>query len=248
MQDKWRTYYALNARLSSFKRSIEKHRDVLRRFKDSCERPYFSFSGGKDSSAMLVLAAELGMTDIPVFTQGDNLDWDYKKELCYSIIQQLGFTDYSYIESTHSVLYDLSISVEEISMQKCWDDLVADFVKSRNRDGFAMGIRQQESLGRNYTLKKAYKNGLVQKCADGLIHAYPVAFLKGEDIFSIIVTSGIPYAEIYDRSDDDPPHKMRFSWMFKPGITQSTGGIGWLKNYYPEQYRKLTIINPLISL
>jgi 3'-phosphoadenosine 5'-phosphosulfate sulfotransferase (PAPS reductase)/FAD synthetase len=246
MTDIWQKHYLLNSKLQLFKKTVDTHKRVIDKFMNSCNKPYLSFSGGKDSSAMLCLFSEMGITDVPVFTQADDFDWHYKRELCHKIINELGFGNYNYIESNVSVLEMLSKDVEGVPMEQCWEDVVRGFVKTGQYDGFAMGIRQEESKGRRITLKLAYGNGLVRKCADGLVHAYPMAFFKGEDVFSIILSRGIQYAEIYDRHEDLAPHQMRFSWIFKPGITHSVGGIAWLKKNYPEQFRKLITVNPLI--
>lgn len=246
MKDVWLKYYKLNATMPSFKKKVQTHKDIILRFINDCENPYISFSGGKDSTAMLCLFAELGFTNIPVFTQADDFDWHYKKDLCHSIIEYLGFSNYNYRESPVSVLSLLAKDTEYISMDECWEKVVSDFVKEGDYTGFAMGIRAEESKGRSFTLKKSYKFGLVKGCSDSLIHAYPMAFLGGEDVFSILIQRGVPYAEIYDRHEDLAPHQMRFSWMFKPGITHSVGGISWLKKNYPDQFRKLIEVNPLI--
>jgi len=246
MKAYWEKVYRLHGQLPEHRRRVAEHKQVIARFIELCDRPYLSFSGGKDSSAMLVLFAEMGLQHIPVFTQADDFDWPYKKDLCHSIIKALGFHTYHYIESKVSVLELLKQNAETISMQQCWENLVADFVKQHQYNGFCMGIRFEESVGRRLTLAISYRDGLVRKCKDGLVHGYPMAFLTGKDVFAIIQKAGIPYAEIYDRHEELTPHQMRFSWMFKPGITHNKGGLSWLKKNYPEQFQKLVKINPAV--
>lgn len=237
MRESYRAAYLARSRMPVFRRRVREARDAIREFISRCERPYAAFSGGKDSLAMLILLSRMGYTDVPVFTQADDLDWPDKEEFCRETVRRLGFTDYSYEFSEVSAIDQLVEGRGEVS--GTFSHVVRRYVRERNRDGVLMALRAEESLGRGWlrrTRGRIYEAG-------GELRCIPLADWKGEDVFALIVATDTPYMHVYDRDDELPPHKIRFSWMVSPEFFHD-GSVAFLKRHYPERFNHLCRIYP----
>lgn len=246
MNYKWRQIYLIQSKMNDHHWRVYQAKRTIDRFLLICDRPYLSFSGGKDSSAMLVLFYEIGATDIPVLTQADDMDWPFKRGHCHKVIQMLGFSDYTYQEASDSVSDQVFSGSDQIDISDLFYGVISDFASKRNRNGFCMGIRAQESVKRRITIAKAACRPWFS-FKDGLWRAYPMGNLTGEDVFAILLSRGVPYAEIYDKHGGDPPHSLRFSWYCNPEFFHR-GQMQWLKKYYPEMWQGLVHKYPKLSV
>lgn len=249
MDDIWVKTYLMQSKMPDFKKRKRQAIGVIEHFLKQCSAPYFSFSGGKDSTAMLCLLNEIGALDVPIFTQSDDLDWDFKESLCRGIISELGFKDYTFSKSNVSVLNQLEGLNDSIDISDCFYGEIQRFSTDRKRNGWCMGIRAEESLKRRITVKNAWKNNLrgVRLCKDGFLHGYPMGFLTGTDVFAIIMQNGCNYSETYDRHEFKAPHELRFSWTYSPEVLLYSGGISWLKRNYFQTWQKLVTKFPELS-
>lgn len=246
MTEYWKSYYLAHSKTRLFQKRIDFSFRVIDNFMSVCDRPYIGFSGGKDSSAMLILYQKLGLINIPVFTQADDFDWEFKEPTCRRIIKHLGFTDYTYQQASESVLEQIRVmdflQNDFVKIDSLFFGTIENFYKQRKLNGYSIGIRIQESNKRKFRILTA---GQVAKTKSGLWSCYPMGNLKGEDIFALIISNGLPYMEIYDKHNERPPHELRFSWVTNPELFH-LGVVVWLKQNYPEHFNKLCVINPKI--
>lgn len=212
----------------------------MKDFLSHVERPYLAFSGGKDSEACLILLKMINRTDIPVFTQCDDLDFPQKKKKCQQILQYLGFKNYSFEYSEMSALNQLKTS-DVIS--GTFSHVVKRYIEQNQNDGYIMGIRVEESKKRKFNIGKL---GNLTQLTNGMWRCLPVAFWSGIDVFALILSLNCPYMDVYDCDEWKAPHEIRFSWMYNPDFA-GDGSALFLKRYYSEQYEKLRRINPTIS-
>jgi 3'-phosphoadenosine 5'-phosphosulfate sulfotransferase (PAPS reductase)/FAD synthetase len=209
------------------------------------QKPYISFSGGKDSLVLLILCRELGLTNIPVFTQGDDLDFDFKEEYCKRIVSKMDFQDYNYIHSDVSALEKLkNIDLSKDSQIKgVFSHVYRKFAKNRNLDASITGLRIEESKKRK---KMILARSEIFENKKNIWQCNPIARWSGIDVFSYIIQRDVEYIEIYDKDDEETaPHDIRFSWAFSPEFA-SKGSATFLKKNYPEKFVKLCRINPQI--
>lgn len=230
MREMARLGYLARARMPAFRRRVEESWVIIEDFLASCERPYVAFSGGKDSLALLILLAKMGNTDVPVFTQADDLDWPDKEEFCHETVNRLGFSDYSYEWSDVSAFEQLA---ERDEVSGTFSHVVKRYVKERKRDSVIMGLRSEESLGRGWLRRS---RGHIYSVGDEL-RCIPLADWRGEDVFALIISTNTPYMHVYDKDDSRMPHQIRFSWMANPEFFHD-GNLAFLKRHYPDLFNR----------
>jgi 3'-phosphoadenosine 5'-phosphosulfate sulfotransferase (PAPS reductase)/FAD synthetase len=233
--------YLAHASLASFRRRVDTVKSRIQQFLDSADRPYAAWSGGKDSECLLILLSEMGC-HIPVFTQGDDLDWPDKEAFCRALTAQLGFADYAYMMSGTSALDQFSgLTLNGTkTIRGTFSHVVQRYVYERSRNGVLMGLRSEESVHRR-ALRAS--RGWMYRTTSGETRCIPIADWAGIDVFALIVSHGLPYMHVYDCDAFCPPHEIRFSWIVNPHFLHR-GHPAWLKHYYPDQFTRLAAINP----
>lgn len=242
MQAQYRLMYLARSRTIGFRQRVEQAKRIIGEFLERCSRPYISFSVGKDSEAILILLHQMGICDIPICTQGDDLDFPDKREYGERIVAHLGHTDYTYAYADISALAQLAD--EDVS--GTFTHVMNRFAVSRRRNGFLMGLRSEESWHRR-RLIKAFGHIYERKTKyDPVITetvGLPLHNWRGEDVMALIVSTDTPYMHVYDRDNDRMPHEIRFSWMVSPQFFDRDC-VAWLRRHYPEQFAKLAQVSP----
>lgn len=242
MQAQYKLMYLARARTSGFRQRVGQAKGIIESFLVTCERPYISFSVGKDSEAILILLTQIGIRDIPICTQGDDLDFPDKREYGECIVSRLGFTDYTYAYSDVSALAQLAD--EDIS--GTFTHVMNRFAIQRKRTGFLMGLRAEESWHRRRLIRKfgpTYERRTKYDSHRTEQVCLPLHNWQGEDVMALIVSTETPYMHVYDKDDDRMPHEIRFSWMVSPQFFDRDGA-AWLRRHYPEQFAKLAQVYP----
>lgn len=236
MKESYRKGYLAWSYSASFRRRKEKALNTLRQFFDQVERPYLSWSGGKDSLVCMLLVREIGQTGIPVFTQGDDLDWPDKKAYCHAVCEEMGFTNYHYLMSDVSALKQIAAYDEIGEVRGTFSHVIRRFHRLVEADGLIMGLRSEESRVRR--LSRA-RWGLIHERADGLVRVLPIADWKGQDVMALIVREEAPLFHVYHQDKRCAPHEIRMSWPLNPEFFDR-GEVGYLKMNYPDYYRRLS--------
>lgn len=238
MREMARLGYLARSRLPVFERRVRESWTIIENFLAACDAPYAAFSGGKDSQAVLILLAKMDRTDVPVFTQGDDLDWPDKEAFCRSTVRRLGFADYSYELSEVSAADQVFAS--DAGVSGTFSHVHRRYVESRSRTGVLMGLRAGEGLGRGWNRKvrgHTYEAG-------GELRCNPLADWSGEDVFALIVSTNTPYMHVYDKAEPPRmPHEIRFSWMASPEFFHD-GNLAFLKRHYPDLFNQFAARYP----
>ncbi|GIV82730.1 MAG: hypothetical protein KatS3mg051_2084 [Anaerolineae bacterium] len=237
MQASYVIGYRAHARTTAFQRRHQQAIKTLDALFTSSARPYVSWSGGKDSLACLLLLAEMGRTDVCVFTQGDDLDWPDKETYCRRMAGELGFTDHRYEWSETSALEQLAVGYDEVrDVRGTFSHVVERFVCDYRPDGVIMGLRAEESRGRRIGIRRW---GEVYRRKDGLLRCLPVAHWTGQDVMAYVLSRGAELFHVYHQDIGRPPHEIRMSWPLNPEFFDR-GCVALLKRDHPEYYNRLS--------
>lgn len=246
MKAEYRLMYLARSKQMSFKKLMNRTKLIITQYLEMVSKPYLSFSGGKDSLAMLILFCQMGLTDIPVFTQADDLDYPEKEPYCKMIVKELGFTEYYYEWSEVSARQQI-VDFEDIeSVSGTFTHVIRRFVARHRFDGNVIGLRQEEAAGRKALIK--YNGQIYTRKKLGITETVllPVAYWRGEDIFALVVSTDAAYISVYDHDDLLMPHQIRFSWPLSPNFFDR-GNVAELRRNYPEIYNDMLSLNPQLS-
>lgn len=247
MQDRYRLQYQLHGRLRSFRRRVDQGKRHIEHFLRCCDAPYLAFSGGKDSLCLLILCQQMGLADLPVFTQLNDHSWPDMPGWTREAVQSLGFMDYSQCWSAVSALEQLAQfdwqSDEDLTVRGTLTHVIQRYVRERERTGALLGLRAEESRSRRYT---RWRHGHSYQRQDGIWHGCPLFDWSGEDVFALILTTQTPYFHVYDADDCCPPHEIRMAGILGTNHT-NYGAAVWLKRHYPDEYRRLLALSPGLS-
>jgi hypothetical protein len=178
---------------------------------------------------------------VPVFTQGDDLDWPQKRAYCESIVAALGFTDYEYRESAISAVAQIRDGAARIA--GTFSHVVRDYVRDRHLDTVVLGLRSAESRGRR--LSRAVR-GRDYVTANNLRHLLPIADWSGRDVLAWLITRDLPLFPLYTWPDPTPPHDRRMSWPIIPNQMQH-GEARFVRRHAPDLWYRLVAVAPHLS-
>lgn len=227
---------AIAARL--LKPKIDRSKRVISELMSKCKKPYLSWSGGKDSTIMLYLALQLNpqldviyfdanacLPDTEQYMERIKDEWAINTR----VIKTMPIID---VLSKYGVN---SSSVEYQTMKHTVYEPVKQLI-CEGYDGSLVGIRAEESNGRNMA---AAKYGQIFKRKEyNTWQAWPMLWWKSTDIWLFIDSYNIPYSPDYDKTRFCSREEMRISYW--AGETNRTYGRWvWLKYYYPELYNRL---------
>lgn len=243
MQARWRTLYDAHGQLASTRARVERTCRWLDQVLTTCRSPYVSFSGGKDSLAVLgLMCCVRPASQVVVVTQADDLDWPWKRAYCHRVIAQLGITDYEYCESTVSARDQLVAGAARI--RGTFRHVLRAYAQRRGHDAAILGLRAAESRGRQ--LSRA-RRGRDYRTREGLRHLLPLADWSALDVMAWIQQCGLPLAPVYEWDDDGvPPHERRMSWPVMPDL-MAHGEARLLQRHEPGLWNALVAAAPHLT-
>jgi 3'-phosphoadenosine 5'-phosphosulfate sulfotransferase (PAPS reductase)/FAD synthetase len=232
--------YKIYARSNTYKKRLERAKEVVEQALDLKIKWYIACSAGKDSVALAHLVNSFAK--IPLWSEKDN--WDYPEEIPYleELQKKYGWQiDIDYQElslKNQDICEDLHSRGTDFS-DKFFYSLIEK--QEKKFDGVFLGLRCEESIGR----KKNYmKRGHIYQRKNTKFTCIPLATWKGEDIFAYFVSNEIPILPVYTKTMFvKSPTEIRKSW-YLPSSRASSGHCVWLKYYYPDLFQKLVEIFP----
>lgn len=223
-------------RLDAARRSIKRALNTGRKF-------YVSFSGGKDSSALLRLI--LGdLPDIAVMhiKSGYALpDTDAYINLIrntwkINLIEIDVPVDYRELCREFGLPHLRSKSIQKKVVTLLKKDTASKWAETQGFTGLFWGLRAEESTGRK-ALCKCCPNGIVDR--HGVLRVAPLAAWTAKDVWAYIVSEGMEYNHLYDKENCGYTRETlrNTGWLSTDGETK--GQLEWLRRNYPAQFRKV---------
>lgn len=232
------------------KNKIKRARSVISQWLEQCNyRVYASVSGGKDSLVMSHLIRQVYL-DCPLVwvNQGHLAEWDdcielleYLKTQNWNIVELCPVRDLWHLYLDYGVPLEgtMDTKIDKLINQKLIYDPLEEYQELNNIQGYAWGIRKQESRNRAFYLNKY---GEVHTLKNGLICCSPVAFWTTQEIWQYIDMHSLKYPSIYDID----------RMTVRNGCPIGTTGANWgrlaeLRKYYPDIYNQLATKFPQVS-
>ena len=239
----WIESWKLRVKLKAYKRHVEHSKEVIRRSLDSGVKFALSWSGGKDSTAMVHLVRSIA-PDISIITQFDDCDWPEKRPYIERICKAQGWQIYEVWPeiSVWDAITGVDLTGEVICDQGHWitrDAFIKPLEQKRKLlgcDGVFWGLRAQESNARGMN---AAVNGELYQLKSGQWRCCPLAWWTVQDVFAYLIEHGVEINPCYFNNRFKSPEEIRLAWALPTPIGIGRGDMEHIKAYYPEQYRRL---------
>lgn len=241
--DSYRTRFELHARLATFARRVSLARERVAEWLSLCERPYVSFSTGKDSVCVLALVREVAPKTPAVY-------WDAECGFpeTYELLERTPdcrkfATDEPMLETLRRCGLRGGEVETETMRTTVWNP-VRRFLKESGCDGAAYGLRAEESRGRR--MNALARGGVFYAKQYGVWMCQPVWDWSYADVWAFIVTRGLDYCKTYDQMWDMPEREQRISY-WAGETNREWGRFAWLKRNYPQLWNRLVEAVPEAS-
>jgi 3'-phosphoadenosine 5'-phosphosulfate sulfotransferase (PAPS reductase)/FAD synthetase len=111
--------------------------------------------------------------------------------------------------------------------------------------GVVLGLRQEESAGRRMNVAT---RGLLYMRASGLWVSQPIARWSTLDVHAFCAAADVPLLPVYLCVDPGADwRRLRKSWWVCGGGPARHGHYGWLRRWWPEQWRRAVEIDAQVT-
>jgi 3'-phosphoadenosine 5'-phosphosulfate sulfotransferase (PAPS reductase)/FAD synthetase len=226
MNKRWRETFSLWAQSEEYTQKVAEAKQIIEDALNDFQKPYCSFSGGKDSLVMTHLVWQM-KPDIEVITldySRNFLPLRYLLEI-KDIAKKLGWN--------HRVIRSRILEKDENDgiprMMQVLNREVTPFLLREGFDLAFVGIRKEESSARKHRIEE--HSNLTQ-----IPEVHPVANFTWMDIWAYIVLQNLPYMRFYDiYAKVLGWDNVRFSTFFDKEL-ESLGGPN-LDGFFSYRYR-----------
>lgn len=220
------------------------------------KRVEIGWSGGKDSTVLVVLADEVcrqdGRYPVPVVSLKDDLDFPGERQYITDLASRLSI-DLEIIEPSFPLLEWIREHADEIAagadihgrafaMSRLgFYRVLDDHHAHRGNQTAVLGLRTEESYPR--AINRA-SHGWHYKRKDGLHIVQPICDWRGLDVYAYLFDRGVDLLPVYRclRLHAEP-WRVRKSWWL-PGAAARNGQGVWLRTYYPSLFQRLCEVLP----
>lgn len=228
----------LHAKTPRYKTVVANAKQVVSRALQRMEKPYVSFSGGKDSLVMLHLVLEQKPdtkviyfdadasypdTDIFLDTLADEWDLNFCRIKTRPIVEV--FREYGIKHP----------QIEQKTMAATMYAPVSELTRKRRYDGEFVGLRSEESKARRQLIK--YRGQIFHNKSRASLECLPVAHFTVDDVWAYITSNNLPYNTAYDKTSMRSRNEIRVSYWCGESA-RNFGRYVWLCKEYPGLYNR----------
>lgn len=163
------------AEMDEHKKKISEANNIISRALKSAQKPYLSYSGGKDSLVTLALVVKI-----------------YPEILVYHHHEGEHMPDEVFVEIIDNAK---AVGAKNIEIrprsESLWDDIIPDLHK-RGYDLCFVGLRKEEATRRKKRIEKNRSMSAIKEC-------WPLQNWRWQDVWAYILSNKIRYPKIYDK-------------------------------------------------
>ena len=213
---------------NEFKQKVNDALKIIEYFLTICKKPAVSFGGGKDGTAVLILAQMIKPDILVICADPPNPLPDRQTHIDNCI--------HNGINNIIRVPYDWDVQAVLDGNIKYPDGLKMKLLHKSQEDneidGIIWGCRNSESRGRTINFAK---NGYIYQVDDGTYRCQPIAKWTPEEALCLALATGYPINPVYEKMDGifnlDDLHDGTW-WPHGADDTKQF----WIKKYYPDYY------------
>lgn len=238
LDEQGKEYFFLYSHLKSHINKVLEAEDILKEFLSRCEKPYLSWSTGKDSTVVLSLLRLIDKEhNVPV------VHFDLGVELPNTDEYKKNFEDITTFKPEKNIIQVMEeCGFEAAEAKKI--NFINQFTEKNDFDGHIMGLRYNESSAR----KNLFKLGPIYNRSDGLLVCNPIYNWSFEDVFAYLISSDIPIHPHYSIKSNQPlEHRRVGGYLSGRNRGKELGRFYWLKEQYPQVFNSLTEKFPIIK-
>lgn len=248
-----RQSYLLYSRLETHRRKVRRALELIESALKEEPRSYVSWSGGKDSNALLHLVRQVE-PQIPIVHVRTDIEYPDCVEFVDWFIQQYGLnvtiitppSAWQVLVEEGGPFGQVNVATSRID-RECFFEPIAREVEAKGYRQVFLGLRAEESRARAWNVR-AHGTRYYHK-GRGLWTCLPLASWTAKDVFAYHVAHDIPISPIYSRTFMHPdPERIREGWWTTGDKAAQHGMLGWLRYHYPELWRKLKETWPHVGL
>lgn len=240
--------YLLHARLPAFRKKAERSKEIVRQALAAVPGVWgLSFSGGKDSTALLHLCLEAGWRG-PVLHFRFRETPEENEAFVRRVTEELGLALYlldvpgawDVYERTGSFFVSPGTPEEKKAvreMLRAYKETVNRYVEEEGWVGQFLGMRKGESRRRLMILTA--KGGPLYQTRDRTAWTCcPLADWNGRDVWAYLLSRNLPYLPRYETAEDPERERSEVTWLASSGIWRHGQGAR-LKRERPEEFKRL---------
>ncbi len=214
------------AKTIQFRRKLDHSCKVLDAFLCNTKNPVISCGGGKDGTAIALLAKLIG-AHVPIVCANPPNPLPDRETHIKNLKQWLPeqWTDISYDWDVESVLSGRKEYPEGLKMR-----VLSEYQEQEAIDGVIFGIRARESRKREINLAA---HGEIYKSKSGM-RCQPIARWTAEESLCLALLMDAPINPVYIKMDGcGNLEQLHDGTWWAHGLQDKSG---WIKRYYPDYY------------
>lgn len=250
--DRWEQECRLWAKLPAHRYKVEAAEREVGHMLDMCPTAQLCWSAGKDSTILVhLIRCKMGL-DVPIMSLYTDVELPGSLEYARTTAATFGVGVQTIepaqsfwawlVDNAHLWRADQDVAQGHHSLGKMWDEAVAAQERESGAGGIIWGLRAEESRGRKMNHKM---RGTTYQLQDGRWRSAPLIKWTGRDVYAYALAHDVPLHPVYRcvRFNADDPSRVR-KCMWLPGERAATGGVAWLRTYYPSLYTRLCEVMP----
>lgn len=213
-----------------FKRKFDEALHIIEKFLSICQNPAVSFGGGKDGTAVLILAQHIE-PNIKIICADPPNPLDGRDEHINKVMQNCNseIIRCSYYWNVDNVLnfnekYPEGLKMKVLKAKQAELEI----------DGIIWGCRNSESRSRQINFSR---NGYIYRVKDGTWRCQPIAKWSAEEALALAFATGYPINPVYEKMDGIYNLDNLHDGTWWPHGADDMKGY-WLKKYYPQHYEQ----------